>query len=102
MRNILLVLLILALFTSCKVENNTLLIEAENFEEKGGWLVDPQFVEQVGSPYLLAHGLGEPGQMGVAVGYAASLCTEHKASPWDILLSACETGLGKIKKGGHF
>lgn len=28
--------------TSCKVENSTLLVEAENFEEKGGWLTDPQ------------------------------------------------------------
>jgi len=36
-----------------------LLIEAESFKEKGGWLVDPQFVEQMGSPYLLAHGLGK-------------------------------------------
>jgi hypothetical protein len=38
----------------------SILIEAESFQEKGGWLVDPQFVEQMGSPYLLAHGLGEP------------------------------------------
>tara|TARA_R110000868_G_scaffold1647_4_gene13294 strand:+ start:19249 stop:21045 length:1797 start_codon:yes stop_codon:yes gene_type:complete len=35
-----------------------LLLEAESFDNTGGWLVDPQFVEQVGSPYLLAHGLG--------------------------------------------
>lgn len=37
-----------------------LLIEAESFEHKGGWVVDSQFVEQMGSPYLLAHGLGNP------------------------------------------
>lgn len=37
-----------------------LLIEAEGFEDKGGWVVDPQFVEQMGSPYLLAHGMGVP------------------------------------------
>lgn len=37
-----------------------LLIEAESFAEKGGWVVDAQFVEQMGSPYLLAHGLGRP------------------------------------------
>ena len=41
-------------------KNETLLIEAESFQEKGGWLVDPQFVELMGSPYLLAHGLGRP------------------------------------------
>ena len=37
-----------------------LLVEAESFRHKGGWVVDPQFVEQMGSPYLLAHGLGRP------------------------------------------
>src|SRR5690606_28293834 len=36
------------------------LVEAESFDNKGGWFVDPQFVEQMGSPYLLAHGLGTP------------------------------------------
>jgi hypothetical protein len=37
-----------------------LLVEGESFENKGGWVVDPQFVEQVGSPYLMAHGMGIP------------------------------------------
>jgi hypothetical protein len=36
------------------------LVEAEAFADKGGWSVDQQFVEQMGSPYLLAHGLGQP------------------------------------------
>ena len=40
--------------------SQSLLVEAESFEHKGGWLVDPQFVEEMGSPYLLAHGLGKP------------------------------------------
>ena len=35
-----------------------LLVEAESFAERGGWVVDPQFMDQMGSPYLLAHGLG--------------------------------------------
>jgi hypothetical protein len=38
----------------------TLLLEAERFEEKGGWVVDSQFIDQMGSSYLLAHGLGVP------------------------------------------
>ena len=37
-----------------------LLVEAEGFKEHGGWLLDPQFLDQMGSPYLLAHGLGKP------------------------------------------
>jgi hypothetical protein len=36
------------------------LVEAENFKEKGGWVVDQQFIESMGSSYLLAHGLGKP------------------------------------------
>ena len=35
------------------------LVEAESFDNKGGWVVDQQFTDQMGSPYLLAHGLGE-------------------------------------------
>jgi len=30
------------------------------FEEKGGWLLDSQFIETVGLPYLLAHGIAKP------------------------------------------
>ena len=51
--------LLTILLFSCK-GSYELLIEAESFGDKGGWVVDPQFVEQMGSPYLLAHGLGEP------------------------------------------
>lgn len=57
-----LVLLSLMIFfcLSVHAQNNTILIEAESFANKGGWVVDPQFVEQMGSPYLLAHGIGIP------------------------------------------
>ena len=37
-----------------------LLVEAESFLNAGGWVIDQQFVEQMGSPYLLAHGMGKP------------------------------------------
>lgn len=37
-----------------------LLVEAESFDCKGGWKVDQQFMDLMGSPYLLAHGLGTP------------------------------------------
>ena len=30
------------------------------FLERGGWLLDTQSMDQMGSPYLLAHGLGKP------------------------------------------
>jgi hypothetical protein len=34
------------------------LVEAESFADLGGWVVDQQFMDQMGSPFLLAHGLG--------------------------------------------
>lgn len=37
-----------------------LLVEAEGFDKHGGWKLDTQFIQQMGSPYLLAHGLGKP------------------------------------------
>lgn len=37
-----------------------LLIEAESFDSHGGWKADAQFIDEMGSTYLLAHGLGEP------------------------------------------
>jgi len=36
----------------------SLFIEAENFQNKGGWVVDQQFMDLMGSPYLMAHGMG--------------------------------------------
>jgi hypothetical protein len=38
----------------------TVLVEAESFADAGGWVIDQQFMDEMGSPYLLAHGLGEP------------------------------------------
>lgn len=37
-----------------------ILIEAEDFDDYGGWVLDSQFETIMGSPYLLAHGLGRP------------------------------------------
>lgn len=36
------------------------LVEAESFEVKGGWVLDQQFIDQMGSPFLMAHGMGKP------------------------------------------
>lgn len=36
------------------------LVEAESFAAKGGWSVDQQFTFEMGSPYLIAHGMGKP------------------------------------------
>ena len=36
------------------------LIECEQFKDPGGWSLDSQFIDEMGSSYLLAHGLGNP------------------------------------------
>jgi len=36
------------------------LVEAEAFDHTGGWVIDQQFMDVMGSPYLLAHGMGRP------------------------------------------
>ncbi|MDR3181413.1 MAG: FAD-dependent oxidoreductase [Planctomycetaceae bacterium] len=40
--------------------NDNFLLEAEHFTDYGGWVHDSQFMDQMGSPFLLAHGLGVP------------------------------------------
>jgi hypothetical protein len=35
-------------------------LEAEQFADRGGWDLDQQSMDQMGSPYLLAHGMGIP------------------------------------------
>ncbi|MEI6657006.1 MAG: hypothetical protein WCO76_00585, partial [Planctomycetota bacterium] len=49
-----------SLATSVHAGPSQILVEAEQFADLGGWDVDQQAMEQMGSPYLLAHGLGVP------------------------------------------
>ncbi|PCE64644.1 FAD-dependent oxidoreductase [Sediminicola luteus] len=55
-----LLLAFLSLCATVLYGQDSFLLEAESFDDKGGWVVDPQFVEQMGSPYLMAHGMGVP------------------------------------------
>ena len=64
-------------------------IEAENFADKGGWCVDQQFMDLMGSPYLLAHGMGQavnPASTEVTFPekgiYFAYVRTYNWTSPW--------------------
>lgn len=60
MKRFIIAIFIFSVLSSCTTNKKELLIEAESFRNKGGWTTDPQFVFQMGSPYLLAHGLGTP------------------------------------------
>ena len=49
------------LFASFAVaQNEPVFVEAEAFANKGGWVVDQQFIDIMGSSILLAHGMGIP------------------------------------------
>lgn len=54
-------ILLLSISWSLKADN--IFIEAESFDNKGGWVLDNQSMKQMGSSYLLAHGLGIPVKM---------------------------------------
>ena len=58
----LLVLLLTSLWTnqSTAESPSSVLIETESFTQHGGWKLDTQFIDEMGSPYLLAHGIGRP------------------------------------------
>lgn len=64
-------------------------VEAESFGRPGGWQLDTQFIEIMGSPYLLAHGLGRPVEDAVttisipqAGDYHVFVRTKDWVAPW--------------------
>jgi len=60
--HIVLSIALLALFfcPSAPARAALILVEAESFDDPGGWVLDQQSMDQMGSPYLLAHGFGVP------------------------------------------
>ena len=41
-------------------DHKTIFVEAESFADLGGWVIDQQSMDVMGSAYLLAHGMGTP------------------------------------------
>jgi hypothetical protein len=60
MKNSLLTIFISSLLLACNNKPTDLFVEAESFATKGGWVVNQQFMDLMGSPYLMAHGMGIP------------------------------------------
>lgn len=52
--------IIIILFICPYIHAGDILVETENFSNKGGWVLDQQFMDLMGSPYLMAHGMGNP------------------------------------------
>ncbi|MDE7407752.1 MAG: FAD-dependent oxidoreductase, partial [Muribaculaceae bacterium] len=64
-------------------------VETESFADKGGWVVDQQFMDQMGSTYLMAHGMGKPVADAVTMVeipetgvYTVYVRTYNWTSPW--------------------
>jgi hypothetical protein len=53
-------------------------LEAEAFDELGGWVIDQQSMEQMGSAYLMAHGMGTP------VPDARTNCVVPESGQWTV------------------
>lgn len=49
-----------AVFSWMPLFAGPVLVEAESFADKGGWVTDHQAFVTISSPYLLAHGIGRP------------------------------------------
>jgi hypothetical protein len=59
-RTLVMVFIIIGYFLISNKGFAQILVEAESFDTKGGWVVDQQFMDQMGSPFLMAHGIGIP------------------------------------------
>ena len=64
-------------------------IEAESFANHGGWVLDTQFIDSMGSPYLMAHGMGKvvkdaSTEVELPAGeYTLWARTKNWVGPWD-------------------
>ncbi len=60
MKGILITILALLLSHPGMCKNRALWVEAEAFDHRGGWVIDQQSMDVMGSPYIMAHGMGTP------------------------------------------
>jgi beta-glucanase (GH16 family) len=65
------------------------LVEAESFADTGGWVIDQEFSDHMGSAFLLAHGMGTPvadGHTSIAIPQAGTyrvwVRTRDWVAPW--------------------
>lgn len=81
-------------------------LEAEGFTELGGWVIDQQSMEQMGSAYVMAHGIGIP------VADAETVCTIPESGDWTVWVRTRDWtapwkrgkpgGTFKVRIDGHF
>lgn len=86
------------------LKESSVYIGAGAFADYGGWVLDTQFIPNIGSAYLLAHGLGEPvANAKTSVRFPAPgnyrlwAFTRDWVAPWK---TDCAPGLFKIRVDG--
>jgi hypothetical protein len=82
--------MLVAAMPAATLRAETIFVEAESFADHAGWSLDTSFTHIVGSPYLLAHGLGSPvkdATTKVAIGqsgtYRVWVRTKDWVAPWN-------------------
>ena len=83
-------------------QSKSILVEAESFKDRGGWFIDQQSMDIMGSPYLIAHGMGTPVKAArtmvkfpVKGNYYVYVRTRNWTAPW----SNAAAGKFQIKIG---
>jgi hypothetical protein len=90
MKRFTLLLTFCALLAAPAARSANLFVEAESFEDHGGWVLDTQFIDVMGSAYIMAHGLGKPVrdattmvQNSVDGKFRVWVRTKNWVGPWD-------------------
>lgn len=60
MKTKVLLAILMLFFVDTLCAQTVIWLETEQFQDRGGWTIESQFIDLMGSSYLLAHGLGEP------------------------------------------
>ncbi len=81
--------LLASLFACTTINAQQVWVEAESFANHGGWVLDTQFIDVMGSPYLMAHGMGKvvkdaSTEVELPAGeYTLWARTKNWVGPWD-------------------
>lgn len=84
-----LITLLIVVIGCLTAEASEIFLETESFSRHGGWVVDQQFMDQMGSPYIMAHGMGVPVadattdfEVSISDTYYIYVRTYNWTSPW--------------------
>jgi hypothetical protein len=83
-------------FSASTFGKKGILLEACNFHNLGGWVLDTQFYQQMGGNYLLAHGLGKP------VDNATTTFNVKEAGKWHVFVRTRDWCPGEWEAPGKF